>query len=358
MIRALLLLPVGCVSAGGPTCEGPDPGPTQRAVVLSTLTELFDAGTVSVLDLESGEVCDGVAAATADSVVRSSEGLIVQIDRLRHDRLRVFQPPRWADPVAEFSVGRGTNPHDAVRCGGRWLVSLYEEPRLGVYDDVGNRVADVDLLEHADEDGIPEASGMVSDGIRAWVALERLTRGISGFEPVEPGRLVEVDCSTWRTSRYVEASPNVQIGRGRDGVIRAWGFDGSVVELDEVDGETRSIVALGDPLSAAAFVGSGHGLVVARDQGFWHTVHCLSPEGEPRKLLATDAYLPSAHADEKGRVWIAVRRGWASIETAPEGFSLFRAPGTGLWQVDPVSCELLDEEVTATALPPFSLAGY
>lgn len=358
MKRAIFVLCAGCGAPPEATCDGPAPGEEPVAAVVSAITERFDAGVLSVVGLGDLEVCDGVTAVTGDTVVRAVEGRVVQIDRFRYDRIRVIEPGRWGDPIAEFSVGRNANPHDVVRCGGAWLVSLYEEPALGVFDDRGNRVASVDLSDHADPDGIPEASGLVVEGERAFVALERLSRTQQGFLPEESGRIVEVDCQDWETRRWVEVSPNAQIGRGDDGVIRAWGADGRLGILDPASVTVEWNTSFDRPVASSAFVEQGHGVALVRGESLWHELYCVDPSGAPRPLLATDAYLSAVRPGPDGQVWIAVRRGWASEDRQPEGFDIHRQPAAGLWRVDPEVCTLSERGSVELDLPPFSLAFY
>lgn len=355
------LLPALMLACGGPdpaTCAGPAPGASQRAAVLTTLTERFDAGTLTVVDLHDGAVCDGVAAATGDSVVRVVDGRVLQIDRLRHDRFRVIEPGRWDEPQIEFSVGRGANPHDAVRCGDRWLISLYEEDALGVFDDRGARVASVDLRPHADDDGLPEPSAIVSDGERAWVALQRLTRQVGGFEPEQPGRIVEVSCDDWTVTDHVQAPPNASIATGGDGRYRVWGADGRLLTFDPDADGLQPLLTVPDPIATTAFAPSGYGVVLVRDARLWHTLSCVDPAGDLTPLLTTSAFLPDLRADDQGIVWVAVRRGWADLDTAPSELPVYHEPRAGLWRIDPVACALIDEAPLQTELPPYSIAFY
>ena len=75
MIRSCtaLLLLAACQPADAPTCARP-PGEADSTLVVSTLTERFDAGTLTLVDLDTLEVCDGVAAASSDSVVATGPG--------------------------------------------------------------------------------------------------------------------------------------------------------------------------------------------------------------------------------------------------------------------------------------------
>ena len=352
------MLVIGCAGSSDPECLGPEPSERPRAAVLSTLTERFDAGTLSVVDLTDHKVCDGVTAATGDTVVRAQGEAVIQLDRFRYDRLRIFHPPHWHQPLTEFSVGRGANPHDVTRCGQAWLVSLYEHDALGLFDDEGHRIGAVDLSEHADDDGLPEASGIVGLGDTAWVALERLTRTSTGFFPEGPGRLVEVSCQDHHVTAWVEAPPNVQLHEGADGVIRAFGADGRLMRLEPDRAELEHELSFDKPIAQVAFDADGYGVVITRGDRLWHELYCVDPQGELEPFFATDAFLPSLVPAPDGTIWAAVRRGWASADTAPEGFVIHKEPTAGVWRFEPKTCRLVEERPLPTALPPFSIAFY
>ncbi|TVQ90269.1 MAG: hypothetical protein EA397_13000 [Deltaproteobacteria bacterium] len=354
----MIVLCAACVGSVEPACLGPEPADPPQAAVLSTLTERFDAGTLSVIELSDLTVCDGVTAATGDSVVRTQDEAVIQLDRFRYDRVRIFHPPRWHEPVTEFSVGRGANPHDVARCGGAWLISLYEEDALGLFDDEGHRIGEIGLSEHADGDGLPEASGIVGLGDTAWVALERLSRTSTGFFPEGPGRLVEISCDVHRVSGWVEAPPNVQVDVGADGVIRAFGADGRLMRLDPEQAVLQPELTFEKPIAQVAFDADGYGVVITRGARLWHELWCVDPQGEVEPFFATDAFLPTLVPAPDGTIWAAVRRGWASADSAPEGFVVHKEPTTGIWRFEPKTCRLIDDAPIPTALPPFSIDFY
>jgi hypothetical protein len=321
---------------------------------VATLTDSFDGGSLSTFDVDSGAVCDHVTAATGDTVVSGDAGHLLQIDRLGHDRIRVFDPNQWAKPVAEFSTGRGSNPHAAAACGGGWLVSAYEDAAMSVFDEQGRRLSTIDLTDYADRDGIPEASSIVRRGDFAWVGLQRLDRN-DGFEPSGRGVAIRVDCHTGSVVEAREGPTDLRLAPHPEGVVM-YGSSGEVtLALDS--GETRELARVGEEVAHAVFGSDGSGLLIVQPADLWYRLECLRPDGLRSTLMATDAYPPDA-AVVDGTAWLAVRPGWADAQDRPTTVPVFDGVRSGLWPIDLASCALLSEAPAPLALAPFSLAPY
>jgi hypothetical protein len=361
MIRlapSLLLLACAGDDPDAPRCAGPLAGPGDVALAVSTLTQAFDAGTLTVVDLATGEVCDDVVTATGDSAVQVVDDRVVLVDRLGTDRLRWFEPGRWEAPLREVSLGDATNPHDLARCGEGWLVSLYERDHLVHLDDEGRIRARVDLSPWADADGLPEASTLVRRGDGVLVELQRLDRATDPavWTPAGPGTVLHVSCPDLEVVDAWEVAENPRLVPGPGGSVAILGGDGSV-RVRDPDGATRWTARLDHPASTAAFGGGGPGVVITRDAGLWHRITCIDAAGRTTPLRLTDAYLPAAEATDDGRVTVAVRTGWADPSTRPQDAGeVVLDPAPGLWRIDPAACRVID--TLPTALGPFDLAAY
>lgn len=343
---------------GDDACAGAPLGEDHSALIIATASESFDGGALVRMDLDDLETCD-VATATSDSVVTVSGGRVIDVGRLGFDRLRMYEPPTWDQPVAEFSVGEATNPQDVVRCGDAWWVSQLGTSELRAYDDDGSRLQTVELGKWADEDGLPEPGSLLVDeaGERLWVALQRLDRGAQGaiWPPAGPGVVLTIDCATGLITQEREVTENPSLARRGDAIV-AYG-QARIQGWTDGEDAPETLVELDQPVASAAFTAAGHGVVITREPDtFWHRVHCLSAEGELSGLLATASFLSDAVATDHDEVWLAARSGWADPDTPPEDLPVEPAVDAELWAIDPSSCTL--SERVALELGPYSLDVY
>ena len=343
-------------------CAGPGVAPSDcdsaafdgGTLVFSAITQAFDAGTLTVVDLTEDRVCDGITAATGDTVVATAAGEVIQIDR-GVGALRWLTPGAWDAPVLERSVG--SNPHDVIACGEGWLVSLYEEAYLLHLDARGRELGRLDLSEHADADGLPEASQLARRQGRVLLTLQRLDRltDPAFWQPAGPGAVLEVACDPLRIVDAHTVGENPQILPTRTDELVLVDQGGAVEHLSAA-GERTVRARLDRPAVGGAFAEGGHGVILTRDTDLWHRITCVDPAGDTRPLLTTDAYLPDAHPLPDGTIAVAVRSGWASPDDAPSDATVVLGPSPSIWRVDPVACEVVAE--LSTALGPFDLDLY
>jgi hypothetical protein len=343
---AIALTLCSCIS---PTTSCPTPPPeagTQVAAVLTTVTDGYNAGSLSVISLDDHTVCDDVTAVSPDPVVRVVDGTIVQINRYLHDSVRLYEPNRWSAPTLEYGVGVASNPQDAVRCADQWFVSLYGTSHIDVRDDKGRQVGQVDLTEYADIDGIPEASDLVHIDGSVYVGLQRWIRGEPWLSETE-GAVVQIDCQAHRVVNSWVAPPNTRVTKGLDDSVLVYGDTNRLYSLHPDQPILHDLgVQLPHMATVAAWTPSGIVAVTRSEDDRYH-INCVGDGENAVTLLSTGSYLVDAQANADEQVWITARR----------GVSDFDAPG-GLYVVDATKCELMNEQPIQTNLAPYSIAFY
>ncbi|MFK7929889.1 MAG: hypothetical protein AB8H79_16975 [Myxococcota bacterium] len=352
IFRILPILLLGCTT-DLPECTSPESAPGDGALVFSDHTLDFTGGTLSVLDLDSLQVCNRVATATADSVVAvGPNDTVVEVGRLGTDRIRLYTPGEWQRPDAEFSVGPGSNPQDAAWCADRWWVSQLASPSLRAFSPPGEPLDAIDLSAYADADGIPELKDLVVQDQVLTVSAQRLNRA-DAFSPTDAGALVHIDCSSGQILHTAQTQPNLSLSEGLDGLISS-GADGIFRWSD--DWERTQIATFDDPVVGSAFVESGHGIATTVTEGGWYKLHCVDPNGATTPLAATAAYVPDLQSNDRDEVWAAVRTSYADPESAPQGWTLFDDLEDGLLLIDPTQCQI--SASVATRLGPYSIDFY
>ncbi len=333
--------------------EGPDLPEdgdfTAPALVIGTLTDGYDVGSLSWLDLTDGTLTDDVISAAPDSTVHVENGLVWVMERLGYDVLRGYEAGTWGAPVVEFSTGTASNPHDVKLCGGLLAVTRYELPTMGLYDPTtGELQAEIDLSPLADDDGIPEMSGMVSLGPdRVAVSLQRMRRN-DGWVPAEAGVVAVVDCQALEVVESVQVGPNPGIA--------AWGADLAVISDEGV--ARLATDPLGEPeavwspvvgqVTGGSFDADGFGLLVVELPSSEHELWCHDPGTNAFDRLDVFPNYLSSVLVTRGEGFVAARRSW----TDPEG------SGTGVIEVDVPACAPRSQTWVQTHLPPFSLARF
>lgn len=350
------LLLAACTSPpaldAGPCENSFDPG-QHSTLVVATSTPRFDAGTLTLVDLDSQTVCDDVVAASRDTVIDVGPlGEVVDVGRLGTDRISIFEPPDFGAPTTSFSVGRASNPQGAAFCGGAWWVPQLASAELQAFDASGVRIATVDLSPFADADGIPEASDAITDGRRLDLVLQRLDRD-QAFAPTDHGHIVRVDCEEATLVADARTPPNPSLAqRGDERVIL--GVDG--LDRWSGQGDLEPWIRLPEPAVLADFTDSGAGLVVTREPSGWHHIHCVSADGETSRLGSTEAFLTDVQVTDRGHIWVAAREGYADPEQAPDADPLPASEVGEIWRIEPETCSITDR--LPTALMPYSLGVY
>jgi dipeptidyl aminopeptidase/acylaminoacyl peptidase len=278
----------------------------------------FSVGALALVDLESGAVSDMVTATSGDPSVVADGGWLFQVNGYNTDTIRVYEPGDLFAPLAEFSTGAGSNPHDVEVCGGKLFVSLYETTRIGIYDPAsGSEIGEISLADWSDSDGIPEVSNLVElDGV-LFAALQHFDRD-DGWSSTE-GEVIEIDCDsgtvvqTWQ----VGPSPRITAHPTRPDALLVltgvyWQADGGIWVLDTEEGLEEEAVLLEseaqvDLVSLATSAG-GHLVLTAAGFESGSSLVCLDlSTGIWSSAAATEAWYARIHASPSGEAWVSVR---------------------------------------------------
>lgn len=223
-------------------------GSHSRAVV-ATVSADYAVGGLALVGLDDRMVQDDLTTLGADPQVRVTGDRLVQMNRGSENSVRIYELGSFEAPSLEFSLGDGSNPHDAAMCGGALFISLYGADGVGVYDpDSGATLATIDLSAYADDDGLPEAGSMVVIGDTLYVALERLDEN-STYWTSETGLVAQIDCASREVTETWEVGPSptlvadpsdpetllVRTGTYYDG-DGAFTWDGALSRLDPAAG--------------------------------------------------------------------------------------------------------------------------
>ncbi len=347
MRRAIAVALVGC----GPADPADVTGDECVADVVLTTTD-YAVGALATVSADPHCVRDEIVPTSGDPVVRAAGDTVYQLNRLGTDSMRVHRGvPLDSVPVAELTFEPGSNPRDVAEVDGRVFVALYESDHLAVVDPITWTVTgQVDLSEHADEDGLPEADTMaVLDG-RLFVALQRYRRD-DGWTSTA-GRIVEVDPATHVVVAHWETGPSPVLHATEAGLwVRtgAWFLlDGALAPFDPDDGPGPARWTeeqLGWELVDVALLADGGAFVIGYTAEGEHLLACASDTGEPQVLEYTTAAPWSVVADDAGRAWVAIRSGWLD-PTAGGGLALY----------DIVGCAPVVDDWIRLSLEPFSMA--
>ncbi len=354
MILALLLACTG----SGPGSVNDEPTDCIAHSRLVAATTDFAVGSLLTVNLDTHEVRDHLAPTSGDPIVRAQDCSVYQLNRGTGDAVRIYEPGQWSAPAVEFALP-GANPHDILALDGELFISQFERNELAVHTSAdGAQVADIELLDWADEDGLVEADQVVLAGGKLYVALQRLDR-TDGWQSTG-GAVVEIDPSSRAVLRSWETGPNPRLfgHPAEQALIVLTGhftaLDGGAFVLDPDADELRAISPDSLPTDVVfadyAEGADGVGMLLAADLDNNYVAYCVDWSGsEPlfRSAIHTRQYLPDVVISDRGLGWVAVADGWP-----PTGES------SGLLPIDLDLCEPVLDAPVATTLNPYSLAVY
>lgn len=314
----------------------------------------YVSGALAGFDLRSGCVADTLSSLGPDPLVRALGDRVAVADRSGGDTLRLFEAGDYARPIAEVVLEVGGNLHDVERVEDQLLVPLYDRDQVVVTDLDGAEHARIELGQHADDDGVPEADQIeVLDGV-PWLSLQRMTRG-PRWTADQPGLLVPLQLDTLTAGAGLPIGPNPRLfpdplGGGLAVLTGAFAEpDGALHQVDLRDGLLPALVdeaQLSMDLTHVVGPSTEAGvhavlLAVPFEPGAPSQLLCLELQtGAVTVGLQTDGWLRDAVVAE-GRVWVIERTGWGAAG----------GRAAALHAVEPASCavELITD---AFALDP------
>jgi len=326
-----------------PTCDLSGPH-----VVVATTD--FRVGALAAVTPD-GCVADRLSSTSGDAVVRATDERLWVLNRTGGDALLAYPHGDYQTPELELGAYRHDNPHDLVRVGDQIFLSLYDRAELVVLDAAdGAEVGRIDLSDHADADGVPEADALlVHDGM-VYVALQRLDRN-ADWAPSGPGALLRIDPVSLGIDAEWETDENPKmVSFGLDIAVMSGSYfepDGLMEVLDtHMTGPDawRPVFTEADVGLDLGGGAAGVALGTSFDVGGDSVIGCVVAD------TFTEAHRgPSwfAHAVDGGTLGMDV------LVAAREGFA--GDGGGGLFSVEPSGCGVTEVSLP-TLLEPFSLA--
>ena len=332
---------------------------------LFVITTDYSTGSTAFLAADAEEAEVNLLGIHSDAVGHYHDGRVYVVNRLGQDNILVLDAMDLRTPLAQFSVGNGTNPHDIeIVAPGKAYVTLYDRASLLVVDPRdGAELGEIDLSAFADADGLPEVSQIVRIGERCYLSCQRLDRD-SGWEPADVSYLIVVDIATdtlvdvdpdaegVQGIRLSAANPNGMAVTGEQiavGVVVNFGDRSGGVEIVDTAanrslGLALSEEDLGGDITSMVLVGPDRGYAVVADENFANSVRSFDLSrgtvGAPLENTS-GGFIPDLAAD--GDRLIVADRGSFS-DPASAGLKFYDA-ATGAFLRGPID----------TGLPPSSI---
>ena len=302
-------------------------------VLLTTIATDYSLGALATVDLETGQVDDALATTSGDSVVRSTDGRAVVLNRFNTDSVRLYDGEDWSQPTLEFALADLSNPHDAVICDDRLWVTQHNASQITAHDpETGLVVDSIDLSRWTGSDGAAEASGMLVDGASILVSVQQFDQD-AGWTS-EGGALLRFPCAGGSASVVAEIGPSPGIASGSTGsdlVMRTGLYgtsDGVVAMVDAQTGDQTVLVTEAEferDITGVAITPTT--LVFITTTADWmYQIHCLDrATGVRTDGPQTTAFLSDLAIDDRGRAWVAARMGWAPDSPTQGGLTIVDA---------------------------------
>tara|TARA_B100001250_G_scaffold414521_1_gene453513 strand:+ start:1699 stop:3111 length:1413 start_codon:yes stop_codon:yes gene_type:complete len=332
---------------------------------LFIVTSDYSTGSTAFLPGNSETAEINVLPVHSDAVGNYQNGNIYIVNRLGQDNILVLNPEDPSQPIRQFSVGNGTNPHDIeIIDDEKAYVTLYERAELLVVNPTnGVEIKRIDLSVFADSDGLPEVSKIERVGNVAYLSCQRLDRN-TDWGPADTSYLILVDTLSDElidadaTSSGVQgitlsvSNPNRMVHAGRKLIVSgAAHFGDRNGGIDIIDIDTKMSLgiaigeaALGGDLNAIAMLDENRGYAVISDENFTNSIlpFDLSSKIIGQPLLGLSGGYISDIVIENGRLIVADQGSYSDPQSV------------GLKVFDAESGELLISRVD-TGLPPVIL---
>lgn len=159
-----------------------------------------------------------------DVALRSYGGLLYVIERFGTDAVSVVDPESPNAPLANYTVGNGTNPQDIVVRDDKtaYVLRLAAPNVLIVNPMTGDSIGTINLASYADADGRPEMVGGVIEDGKLYVLIQLLDTISHPYlwQPTGPGKVVVIDTKTNQVASSITLTiQNPQaIAKGEDGL--------------------------------------------------------------------------------------------------------------------------------------------
>lgn len=295
---AACALLAGCVTpeTTARTCAGVAVG--QRLMVLEgDLRATSGLGAVGA-DGCLTEVAGGLALG-GDTALAASRGQVFVVDRGEGLVHRVDpEGLQIVESLRAYGEGEaGANPQDvAVDAAGRRWVTRFDRASIAVVDE-GGAVSAIDLADHADADGNPEAAAIHSDGEVMHVALQKLDAEATAevYPPTGPGVVLRIPVEDPAAAQAITLAGRNPFGRFAQApwdarllaVATPGDFDAITAEdgvdlVDTAAGEARQIV------SEAALGGSATEVVLASPTEAYAIAAGAEAGVNPTRVVAFD----------------------------------------------------------------------
>jgi len=331
----VLVLVVGCGSKA--IDEVPRCAPAAGPELVVTTTD-YAVGALATVDLETGCVSDRLSSRLGgDAIAVVTDDLVAVVLRSDGDVIRLYEPGAWDEPIHEIAVEAGSIIHDVAIVEDRLFATPYERPEIDVYDLVSETwLTGIDLSDHADSDGIPEADRIQKSDDGLLVALQRLNRNDDWS--AEQGLLLTLDPTLLEVSTDVAVGPNPKVFGDRvltgvygelDGALS--GLDGEIYLTEADEGFDFALHGERDGLEVLAGSAMDGEARIRCFDGIW-------TDGQQSDAWVSDLVMIGG-----GHAILATRSGWH-----PDA-------NPGLLTLDVATCEFVGDPVEL-ALEPYSLA--
>ncbi|MBT3346454.1 MAG: T9SS type A sorting domain-containing protein [Gemmatimonadetes bacterium] len=271
---------------------GLSPIRAQTQTDLFVVTSDFATGSVALLPAGASEAQINLLTVHADATGQYHDGHIYIVNRLGQDNVIVLDAARPTEPLTQYSVGNGTNPHQIhIVTPQKAYVTRYDDASLLIVDPRdGAELGTIDLSAFADGDGLPEMSQMIRVDDHIYVSVQRLDRNNGWIS--EASYLVAIDPATDQLVDLDETidgiqgislaapNPNSVVAAGHRiavGVVAGFGDRaGGIDVIDPVNGRSLGLAVseqdLGGDISLLTMASATTGFAVVSDENFANLV--------------------------------------------------------------------------------------
>ena len=348
MIRPFAPLFAAALLVGCPPASESAAPPLPDGDFAVVITSDYVDTVLAVIDLETGEATDQIAAfASGDVAGDAHDGDLYLLFRTEGLLQRYAAADLASAPELEVGTGEGTNPHRTAICGDRLFVSAYDTSEVLAFDPSSG-----ELQESIDVSGFAEPYGdqgsepatLLVDGDLLHVVLERYDFSASASADVAV--LLTIDCLTLETltSRQLPSNTKAFFDPTSPGdllVLYGGWFetDGGIARYDldaaAADEPLVDEADLGADVTAMAVVGQSvvYATWTWTEQTFG--VHCLDlATGVARDAeVGLEQNIWNVQAAPTGGAWV-----FMTLTTGAVGLT------HGIAELDPVACALAAEE--------------